>query len=143
MTTQHVRALAHALLTGALLLPVVSPLAAQAAQTTQANPPGGNTSSASAPEEIVRLEEFKVSTTIGSYAETSSSTAAKIPVDLKDLAATIQVLNQSFVTDKLALSLEDLYPYVVGMTRESNAATGFTFRAFTNHATNTLLNNVQ
>src|SRR5438552_1132667 len=41
------------------------------------------------------------------------------------------------------VQLEAFYPYVVGMTRESQAASGFTLRGFTNNATNTLLNNIQ
>ena len=52
------------------------------------------------------------------------------------------MLNASFIEDKRAQSLEDLYPYIVGMTRESPAASGFTLRGFTNNSTNTLLNNI-
>ncbi len=93
-------------------------------------------------DDIVKLEEFKVTTTVGTYAETATSAASKMPIDLKDLAATIQVLNASFIGDKLAASLEDLYPYVVGMTRESPAGAGFTLRGYTNSATNTMINNL-
>src|SRR5258708_1150203 len=94
-------------------------------------------------EEIINLDEFKVSTTVGSYEERSTSAGTKIPMDLKDLAGTLQVLNASFIGDKRAQSLEDLYPYIVGMTRESPAAAAFTLRRFTNHSTNTLINNLQ
>lgn len=94
-------------------------------------------------EEVVRLDEFKVTTTVQSYAETTTSAASKMPIDMKDLAATIQVLNASFIGDKLAASLDDLYPYIVGMTRESPAAAGFTLRGYTNSATNTTINNLQ
>src|SRR4051812_10229211 len=73
------------------------------------------------PDAIVKLEEFKVSTTVGTYAETASTSAGKIPIDMRDVPATLQVLNASFIGDKLAASLDDLYPYVVGMTRESPA----------------------
>ena len=101
------------------------------------------TSATGATDDIVKLGEFKVSTTVDSYAETTTSAASKIPLELKDLAATLQVLNASFIGDKLAASLDDLYPYVVGMTRESPAAAGFTLRGYTNAATNTMINNLQ
>ena len=94
-------------------------------------------------DEIVKLEEFRVSTTVGTYAETTTSAASKIPIEMKDLAATLQILNASFISDKLAASLDDLYPYVVGMTREGPAAAGFTLRGYTNGATNTTINNLQ
>ena len=92
-------------------------------------------------DEVVKLDAFKVNTTVGTYAETTTSAASKIPIEMKDLAATLQVLNASFIGDKLAASLDDLYPYVVGMTRESPAAAGFTLRGYTNAATNTMINN--
>src|SRR5215216_2252676 len=141
----------RALLQGALLFPPAVRAADSKPATNQPASANGAASLTSSPAaapvdatgEIVRLEEFKVSTTIGSYAETSTSTATKVPMDMKELAGTLQVLNTAFVGDKLALALEDLYPYVVGMTRESQAAAGFTLRGFTNNATNTLLNNIQ
>ena len=94
-------------------------------------------------DSVVTLEQFKVSTTLGSYGETTTSAASKTSMNMKDLPGTIQVLNASFIEDKRAQSLEDLYPYVVGMTRESPAALGFTLRGFSNNLTNTFLNNVQ
>jgi iron complex outermembrane receptor protein len=95
------------------------------------------------PERVVRLEEFTVGTTLGSYAETTTSAGSKTPTEMKALAGTLQVLNAAFIEDKQAQSLEDLYPYIVGMTRESPAALGFTLRGFSNNLTNTLLNNIQ
>ena len=95
------------------------------------------------PDRVVVLEQFRVSTTLGSYQETTTSVATKTSMDLKDVPGTVQVLNAAFIEDKRAQSLEDLYPYVVGMTRESTAALGFTLRGFSNNLTNTLLNNVQ
>ncbi|MBI2813662.1 MAG: TonB-dependent receptor [Opitutae bacterium] len=94
-------------------------------------------------EKVLKLETFTVTTSIGTYNEHTTSAGSKTPMDMKDIAGTVQVLNASFIEDKLARSLEDLYPYVVGMTRESQAASGFTLRGFTNNATNTLLNNIQ
>ena len=98
---------------------------------------------ATAAEEVVKLDAFKVNTTVGTYSETTTSAASKIAIEMKDLAATIQVLNANFIGDKLAASLDDLYPYVVGMTREGPAAAGFTLRGYTNGATNTVINNLQ
>src|SRR4051812_42309249 len=67
--------------------------------------------------EVLQLDTLKVSTTIGTYKESTTSAGSKTPMEMKDIAGTVQVLNASFIADKLALSLEDLYPYVVGMTR--------------------------
>lgn len=88
------------------------------------------------------LTEVVVTAKIDTYTDRDSDIGSKIPVDIRDVPATIQVLNESFINDKLATSLEDLYPYVVGMTRESPAAAGFTLRGYTNSATNTLINNL-
>jgi iron complex outermembrane receptor protein len=88
------------------------------------------------------LEEVVVTAKVNSYQEREMSTGSKMPVDMMDLAATVQVLNDAFITDKLATSLEDLYPYVVGMTREGSAAAGFTLRGYSNSATNTMINNL-
>ena len=134
MLLQPVRVFTRALLTGTLLLP----LALRAAPESNPDSAAGSDS-----EKIVKLDKFTVSTTIESYDETTTSAASKVPLDIKDLAATIQVLNASFIGDKLAASLDDLYPYVVGMTRESSAAAGFTLRGYTNSATNTVINNLQ
>lgn len=87
-------------------------------------------------------EEVVVTATIDTYASRMTAIGSKTPVDVKEVPATIQVLNESFIADKLASSLEDLYPYVVGMTRESPAAAGFTLRGYTNNSTNTLINNL-
>jgi iron complex outermembrane receptor protein len=91
---------------------------------------------------VLKLDTFKVSTTVGTYNESTTSAGSKTPMNMRDVAGTIQVLNASFIEDKRAQSLEDLYPYIVGMTRESPAASGFTLRGFTNNSTNTLLNNI-
>ena len=92
---------------------------------------------------VLQLDKLTVSTTIGTYRETSTTAGSKTPMNLKDVAGTVQVLNASFIEDKQARSLEDLYPYIVGMTRESPAASGFTLRGFSNNFTNTMINNIQ
>ena len=96
-----------------------------------------------AEERVLNLDPLTVTTTVGTYKETTTTAGSKTPMNMRDVSGTIQVLNASFIADKQAQSLEDLYPYVVGMTRESQAAVGFTLRGFTNNATNTLLNNIQ
>ncbi|MDB6114012.1 MAG: Iron complex outerrane recepter protein [Lacunisphaera sp.] len=105
--------------------------------------PAGAKTAEAAGERVIRLEPLTVTTTVGSYKEATTTAGSKTPMNMRDVPGTVQVLNASFIGDKLAQSLEDLYPYVVGMTRESQAAVGFTLRGFTNNATNTLLNNIQ
>ena len=114
----------------ALLASLSLPLAAQT--TTQ--PPN---------EEIVTLDKFTVNTTLGSYRETSTTAGSKTPMELKDLSSTVQVINASFINDLRAQSLEELYPYVIGMTRESATALGFTLRGFSNSVDDTTLNNLE
>ncbi|MFI5336009.1 MAG: TonB-dependent siderophore receptor [Opitutales bacterium] len=104
------------------------------AQTTEAPPAG---------DDVVKLDAFTVRTTIGTYAEEHSSAGSKTPMEIKDLSSTVQVLNASFIKDLRAQSLEDLYPYVVGMTREAATALGFTLRGFSNSVDDTTLNNLQ
>jgi iron complex outermembrane receptor protein len=79
-------------------------------------------------EEVVRMEEFKVTSMIGTYAETTSSAVAKIPLDLRDLAQAVQVLNTNFLGDLRALTMDDVYPYIVGLACESNQNTSFQLR---------------
>ena len=93
-------------------------------------------------DEIVRLEQFTVSTDIGSYVEHATTGGSKTPMDLKDLPKTVQVFNAAFIHDLQAQTLDDLYPYVVGMTREAAVAVGFTLRGFSNSIDDTL-NNLQ
>ena len=94
-------------------------------------------------EEAIVLDAFKVSTTLGKYREVNSSTGTKTPIALKDMSGSLQVLNASFIADIRATSLEDLYPYVVGMNREGTTVAGFTMRGFTNSNPDITLNNVE
>ncbi|SDR89225.1 TonB-dependent receptor [Opitutus sp. GAS368] len=94
-------------------------------------------------ERVLHLDTFTVTTSVGTYREATTTAGSKTPMSTKDVAGTVQVLNASFIEDKQARSLEDLYPYVVGMTRESPAASGFTLRGFSNNFTNTMINNIQ
>ena len=96
-----------------------------------------------AEEGILRLDTLTVTTTVGTYREATTTAGSKTPMNTQDVAGTVQVLNASFIADKQARSLEDLYPYIVGMTRESTAASGFALRGFSNNFTDTMLNNIQ
>ena len=100
------------------------------------------TASTTETEPVLQLDTFQVTTAVDTYKTDRSMSSSKMPIDMKDLAATLQVLNASFISDKVATSLEDLYPYVVGMSREGPAASGFTLRGYTNSATNTVINNL-
>lgn len=94
-------------------------------------------------DEVIRLDQFTVNTTLGTYVEANSSAGSKTPMDLRDLSSTVQVLNASFIKDLEAQSLEDLYPYVIGMTREAATALGFTLRGFSNSVDDTTLSNLE
>ncbi len=93
-------------------------------------------------DEVIKLDTFVISTELGHYTENQSLGGSKTPMDLKDLPKTVQVLNANFIKDVQAQSLDDLYPYVVGMTREAAVAVGFTLRGFSNSIDDTL-NNLQ
>ncbi|MEO6873590.1 MAG: TonB-dependent receptor [Opitutaceae bacterium] len=94
-------------------------------------------------DEIVNLAAFTVTAELGKYSEVSSSSGTKTSMALKDIAGSVQVLNAPFIADIRATSLEDLYPYVVGMNREGTTAAGFTMRGFSNSNPDITLNNVE
>ncbi|MDB6170673.1 MAG: Iron complex outerrane recepter protein [Verrucomicrobia bacterium] len=92
-------------------------------------------------EEVVKMAAFNVSTDVGRYHEDSSSMATKVATPMKELASSLQILNFNAITDRNATNLQDVYPYVVGMTQFQKQVNGFTFRGFpTNGA---LTQNVQ
>ena len=123
----------HRSLASRLALLVLLPLTVHAQNTTTQN---------TTSEEVVTLDKFTVSTALGNYGEVQSSGGSKIPMDVKDLPKTVQVINASLIKDLQAQTLDDLYPYVVGMTREAAVAVGFTLRGFSNSIDDTL-NNLQ
>ena len=114
-----------------LLLPVAGLCAQEAAP---ANPPAG---------EVVQLQTFTVTTAIGKYVESMTSAGSKLPMDMKELPNTVQVLNASFLNDTLAQNLDDVYGYVVGMTRVATGATDFNLRGFTSNGAGLNLHNMQ
>ncbi|MEY2877663.1 MAG: hypothetical protein RLZZ15_43 [Verrucomicrobiota bacterium] len=83
-------------------------------------------------DEVVKLEAFKVSTTLDSYAQSSSSMASKLPMDVKELASSLSILNSAAITDRNAVILTDVVAYVVGATASQNSVNGFSFRGFPN-----------
>ena len=82
--------------------------------------------------DIVQLDAFKVTTSIDSYHQTSSTMASKLPMDLKELASSLSILNSSAITDRNAVILTDVVAYVVGATASQNSVNGFSFRGFPN-----------
>lgn len=94
--------------------------------------------------ETLALETVQVySPKLDSYKEVAASSAMKFPMDLSETSATLQVLNSAFLEDKRAQSLEDLFSYVNGMTRENPSASGFVLRGFSGDTTNTMINIIQ
>ena len=82
--------------------------------------------------DIVQLDAFKVTTSIDSYHQTSSTMASKLPMDLKELESSLSILNSSAITDRNAVILTDVVAYVVGATASQNSVNGFSFRGFPN-----------
>ena len=99
------------------------------AQTVAAS--GGNTSLTSGDDSSV-LKEVVVSARIGTYHEAVSTMATKLPMDSKDLASSLTILNQSAIRDREATTLTDLVGYVTGATQSQNSINGFSFRGFAN-----------
>jgi iron complex outermembrane receptor protein len=82
--------------------------------------------------EVVQLEAFKVTTEIGTYSQSSSSMASKLPMDTKELSSSLSIINASAITDRNAVLLTDVVPYVVGATASQTNVNGFSFRGFPN-----------
>ena len=83
-------------------------------------------------DDVVKLDEFKVTGKIDSYYQSTSSMASKLPMDLKELASSLSILNSSAITDRNAVILTDVVAYVVGATASQNSVNGFSFRGFPN-----------
>src|SRR5258708_7111417 len=82
--------------------------------------------------EIVQLDAFKVTTDIGSYHQDSSSMATKLPMDVREIASSLSVMNSTAITDRNAVTLTDVFNYVVGATQSQTNINGFSFRGFPN-----------
>ncbi|HVU34236.1 MAG TPA: TonB-dependent receptor [Opitutaceae bacterium] len=99
------------------------------AQSSPPGPAGGGG------DDVIKMDAFTVSTTIGSYHEETSSMATKIPTDLKELASSLQVINANAIADRNAVALPDIFAYVVGATQTQSSINGFSFRGFPNTGT--------
>ncbi len=84
------------------------------------------------PEQVVQLEKFTVTTAIGTYHQETSSMATKIPMELKELASSLQIMNATAISDRSAVTLVDVFGYVVGANQSQSNINGFTFRGFPN-----------
>ena len=79
-----------------------------------------------------KLQEVVVSARIGTYHEAVSMMAAKLPMDAKDLASSLSILNNTAIRDREAVTLTDVVNYVTGATQSQESINGFSFRGFTN-----------
>jgi iron complex outermembrane recepter protein len=113
----------RARLGGLVLCSLSALLALGRAQTQPAN---------SDTENVVKLDEFKVSTTIDSYHQDTSSMATKLPTDLREIASSLSIMNATAITDRSAVTLTDVFNYVVGATQSQANINGFSFRGFPN-----------
>lgn len=91
------------------------------AQTNPSSPTG---------DDIVHLDSFNVTTSVGKYAETTSTAAMKLPIEMKDLPSSVQIINSNFINDQEAETLNDIYPYIVGMSQNSTAVNDYNMRGF-------------
>ncbi len=109
-----------ALVAGLLLCP--SLLLAQAATPVSAT--------SSDAENVVHLDAYKVTTTLGRYTDATTTGAMKMPVAQVDLPFSVQVLNRAFLDDVRSSRLEDAFGYVVGLNKQGTNANAFTLRGF-------------
>ncbi len=112
----------------AAALLVCSPLASLRAQQAPTPTPDPNAPTG----DVVNLEAFNVSTTIGTYHQETSSMASKVPMDLKELPSSLSIMNSTAISDRNAVSLVDVFGYVVGAVQSQGNINGFSFRGFPN-----------
>lgn len=101
----------------------------------------GAAATVAATDDVVHLEAFNVSTTIGSYYQTTSTMASKLPMELKELPSSLSIMNASAISDRNAVTLNDVVNYVVGAIQTQQTINGFSFRGFPN--TGTYTQNIQ
>lgn len=83
-------------------------------------------------EQGEELEEVVVSAVIGTYYESTSQMASKMPMEIRDLASSLSIMNESAIRDRNAVALTDVFNYVVGATQSQGNINGFSFRGFPN-----------
>jgi iron complex outermembrane receptor protein len=116
------------------LLAPVATLRAQEPAQAPGTPPAqaGGTAPAQAGGTPAQLQEVVVNAVIGTYHESVSSMASKIPMDVRDLASSLTILNSNAVNDRKPVTLTDVFAYVTGATQSQNSINGFSFRGFPN-----------
>ncbi len=82
--------------------------------------------------DVVQLEKFTVTTAIGTYQQTTSSMATKLPMDMKEIPSSLSILNATAIKDRNTVSLTDVFTYVTGASQSQNNVNGFSFRGFPN-----------
>src|SRR5882672_2049458 len=82
--------------------------------------------------EVVQLEKFTVTTQIETYHQATSSMATKLPMELKEIPSSLSIMNSTAITDRNAVTLVDVFGYVVGATQSQGNINGFSFRGFPN-----------
>jgi iron complex outermembrane receptor protein len=82
--------------------------------------------------DTVQLETLTVTTAIGTYHQETSSMATKLPMELKEIPSSLSILNSTAITDRNAVTLVDVFNYVVGATQSQGNINGFSFRGFPN-----------
>ena len=118
---------------GLLALCVLLPLTAIRAQTTDPVKPLEDTSGTKvANDKTIELDTFKVTAEIGTYHQTTSSMATKLPMDMKEIPSSLSILNATAITDRNTVALTDVFTYVTGASQSQNNVNGFSFRGFPN-----------
>jgi iron complex outermembrane receptor protein len=112
------------------VLPALVLLAGVGTARGQTAAPANEKTAASAADDVVKLEAFSVSVSVGRYIDTTSAAAMKIVVPQLDLPFSMQGLNASFLTDVRSTRLEDSFGYVTGLNKSGTNANAFTLRGF-------------
>jgi iron complex outermembrane receptor protein len=94
--------------------------------------PIGDDAARPASDKVVQLDTFTVTASIDTYHQQTSSMASKIPMDLKALPSSLSIMNSTAITDRNAVTLVDVFGYVVGAAQSQGNINGFSFRGFPN-----------
>ena len=122
------RAVTPSVLALCLLLPVTALRAQQAAPVKSLD----EEAAANTSDKVIELEAFKVTAAIGSYHQSTSSMATKLPMEMKEIPSSLSILNATAIKDRNTVSLTDVFTYVTGASQSQNNINGFSFRGFPN-----------
>ena len=117
---------------GLLALCVLLPATALRAQEAPVRPLEDTPPTATTSDNVVQLDAFKVTAAIGTYQQTTSSMATKLPMDMKEIPSSLSILNATAIKDRNTVSLTDVFTYVTGASQSQNNVNGFSFRGFPN-----------